>query len=163
MSMCTAVHTYKEVVITQVESMDQVPQVEGSGCQVIVPVPLPFPTRIDNILLVSINAQALYCAGWQEHDENLRRVLCVLICVNATFPMRKHFPFSHGATRTLRHCKRSAEDVNSSKCTKCSAKPVELRSGIRLCDAAVSRLAEVGHPVLPPVVYDLASTIKGRV
>ena len=160
---CKAVHTHKEVVITQVNSIDQVPLLEGSGCQVTVPVPPPFPTRIDDILIVSIKAQALYYASWQENDQNHRRVLCVLICLNATFSIRKHFPFSHGAMNILRHCKRSAEDVNFSKSTKYSAKPVELRYGIRLRDAAVSRSAEVGHPVLPRVVYDLASKIKGRV
>ena len=78
-------------------------------------------------------------------------------------PMRNHSPISHGATNILRHCKRSAEEVNFFKSTKCSEKPVELRYGVRLRDVAVSRSAVVGHPVLPCVVNDLACTVKGRV
>ena len=100
---------------------------------------------------------------WLHCDKNRGWLSHVLIYVNAIVTIRKHFPSSHAATNILRHCKSSAEDVHFSKSPKCSAKPVELRHGIRLRDAAVSRSAVVGHPVLPcVVVYVLASTIKGR-
>lgn len=43
MLRCTAIQRHKEIVIMHVERIDQVPRVEGSDCQVTVPLVLFFP------------------------------------------------------------------------------------------------------------------------
>ena len=47
MLRCTAVQRHKEIVIMHVERIDQVPRVEGSDCQVTVPLVLFFPRTKD--------------------------------------------------------------------------------------------------------------------